>query len=170
MERLTFDGNFCEIAQCRELPCEHGGSCSQRKVWERLKEYESTGLTPEEIARAKLETEAGCLKAIARTYGIDPNRLREIAKADRNGRVVVLPVKPVLGPVVSSMLYIIEDGEIFEDWLYEVVVGMSESGHTNAIFLTGQDQISFSQSDIGKAVFLTCEDAEAALKEVSTDG
>ena len=21
MERLTFDGNFCEIAQCRELPC-----------------------------------------------------------------------------------------------------------------------------------------------------
>lgn len=21
MDRLTFDGNFCDIAQCRELPC-----------------------------------------------------------------------------------------------------------------------------------------------------
>lgn len=49
MERLTFDGNFCEIAQCRELPCQYGGSCSQRKVWERLKAYEDTGLTPEDV-------------------------------------------------------------------------------------------------------------------------
>lgn len=43
MERLTFEGNFCDIAQCG---CVRGGSfceagyCSQRKVWERLKEYE----------------------------------------------------------------------------------------------------------------------------------
>lgn len=43
MKRLTFDGLFCDIAQCKETPggtfCENG-SCSQRKVWERLKEYE----------------------------------------------------------------------------------------------------------------------------------
>lgn len=43
MERLTFEGKFCDIAQCRETPggsfCEDG-SCSQRKVWERLKAYE----------------------------------------------------------------------------------------------------------------------------------
>lgn len=43
MERLTFDGNFCDIAKCGEI---NGGSsckdgyCSQRKVWERLKQYE----------------------------------------------------------------------------------------------------------------------------------
>lgn len=24
MERLTFEGNFCDIAQCRELPCKVG--------------------------------------------------------------------------------------------------------------------------------------------------
>ena len=47
MERLTFDGNFCDIGQCRELPCPYNGACSQRKVWERLKAYEDTGLTPE---------------------------------------------------------------------------------------------------------------------------
>lgn len=42
-DRMTFDGNFCDIAQCREERwgkyCPDG-ACSQRKVWERLKEYE----------------------------------------------------------------------------------------------------------------------------------
>ena len=56
MERLTFEGNFCDIAQCTSVPggsfCEDG-ACSQRKVWERLKEYEDTGLSPEEIAERK---------------------------------------------------------------------------------------------------------------------
>ena len=91
MERLTFDGNFCDIAQCRELPCQHGGNCSQKQVWERLKAYEDTGLGPEEVERSKLEIEAGCVKAIARTYGIDINRLRKLAEADKDGRLVVLP-------------------------------------------------------------------------------
>lgn len=49
MERMTFEGNFCDIAQCRELPCPYNGACSQRKVWEQLKAYEDTGLTPEEV-------------------------------------------------------------------------------------------------------------------------
>lgn len=43
MKRLTFDGNFCDIAMCQEVRggsfCEDG-YCSQRKVWERLKNYE----------------------------------------------------------------------------------------------------------------------------------
>ena len=55
MERLTFDGNFCDIALCSEVRygsfCEDG-SCSQRRVWERLKQYEDTGLEPEDIRRA----------------------------------------------------------------------------------------------------------------------
>ena len=93
MERLTFDGNFCDIAQCRELPCQHGGNCSQKQVWERLKAYEDTGLGPEEVERSKLEIEAGCVKAIARTYGIDINCLRKLAEADKDGRLVVLPCK-----------------------------------------------------------------------------
>ena len=94
MERLTFEGNFCDIAQCREVPggsfCEDG-ACSQKKVWERLKAYEDTGLEPEEVKRSKLEIEAGCVKAIARTYGVDINRLRILAEADKDGRLVMLP-------------------------------------------------------------------------------
>ena len=49
MPRLTFEGNFCDIAMCRENPCPYNGMCSQRQTWERLKEYEDTGLEPEEI-------------------------------------------------------------------------------------------------------------------------
>lgn len=60
---------------------------------EDLRAYKATGLTPEEVERSKLEIEAGCVKAIARTYGIDINRLRKLAEADRDGRVVVLPCK-----------------------------------------------------------------------------
>ena len=52
MERLTFEGNFCDIAQCREIPCPYNGACSQRKVWERLAAYEDTGLEPEEVSDA----------------------------------------------------------------------------------------------------------------------
>lgn len=69
MERLTFDGRFCDIAQCTETPggsfCE-GGCCSQRKVWDRLKQYEDTGYTPEEIAKLQdplIAKNAALLKA-----------------------------------------------------------------------------------------------------------
>lgn len=58
---------------------------------EDLRAYKATGLTPEEVERSKLEIEAGCVKAIARTYGIDINLLRKLAEADRDGRLMVLP-------------------------------------------------------------------------------
>ena len=48
MERLTFDGNFCDISQCRELPCPRNTACTQRQVWEKLKAYEDLGFEPEE--------------------------------------------------------------------------------------------------------------------------
>lgn len=94
--------------------------------------------------------------------GLD--RLRELAEADKAGRLVVLPVKPVLTPILSSMLYIIDDGYIYEDALYEADVGMSESGKTNVVYTTLSDMMVFEQADIGKTVFLTREEAEKALE------
>lgn len=40
MDRLTFDGYFCDIVLCFEIPCLHHDACTQRQVWERLKQYE----------------------------------------------------------------------------------------------------------------------------------
>lgn len=52
MKRLTYEGNFCDIAMCDtgESCCPKGG-CSSKKVWERLKAYEDTGLSTEEVKK-----------------------------------------------------------------------------------------------------------------------
>ena len=89
LERLTFDGNFCDIAQCRELPCPCGEECSQKKAWERLKEYEDAGLSPQACRQAR-EIEEGLADV---DYSI--SRMVELMKADKDGRVVVLPREEV---------------------------------------------------------------------------
>lgn len=165
MERLTFEGNFCDIAQCRELPCKYDGNCTQKEVWERLKQFEDAVQTPEKAAWAK--------KTIEMAFSDDTSeveRLRELYKADKEGRLVVLPVRPVLTQSCASMLYIVDDDEICEDSLYEAVVGMSSSGRTNVIYTTLSDQMIFGQEAIGKTVFLTREEAEKALQEMEGKG
>ena len=87
MERLTFEGNFCEIARCKEVKCPYDTDCSQKQVWERLKQYEDTGLSPiacEESAKI----EKGLSKG-----GYSISRMVELMCADQEGRVVVLPCK-----------------------------------------------------------------------------
>lgn len=133
-----------------------------RQLYSALAAYEGTGITAEEItATASLPM---FVKVASAALGTTPDHLRELVDADKDGRVVVLPVKPVLTPILSSMLYIVEDGDIYEDALYEVIVGMSENGEINVVYTTLSDQITFEQADIGKTVFLTHEKAEKALE------
>lgn len=156
MERLTFDGNFCDIAQCRELPCQHGGNCSQKQVWERLKAYEHTGLGPEEVERAKLEIEAGCVKAIARTYGIDINRLRKLAEANKDGRMVLLPCK-----VDDTVYRIVRDADphITRDEVRNMY--FADDMTLCVELISGRIILP---EKFGKTVFLTREEAEKALE------
>lgn len=130
----------------------------------RLAAYEDTGLSPESVEALKLSMMGKAISEINEFNGLPIARMRELAEADKGGRLVVLPVKPVLTPILSSMLYIIEDGDIYEDALYEAVVGMSESGKTNVVYTTLSEQMIFEQADIGKTVFLTREKAEKALE------
>ena len=149
MGRLTFDGNFCDISQCRELPCTHGGNCTQRQVWEKLKAYEDTGLTPEEVndvmAKAKL----------ASAFGVAAERLRELAEADKAGRLVVLPCKVGDG-LWTFCSYPVEQ-------VYSFTV-------TDISTLNGRTMLNTSRCgvidarDVGKTVFLTREEAEEALE------
>ena len=141
MERLTFEGNFCDIAQCRELPCPYDGTCTQRLVWERLKAYEDAGLSPQACAEARdiEETLSGC------DYSI--SRMVELMKADKDGRVLILPCK--LGTKVYRIRYKIADypddpePEITTTWFTPEY-----------------------REDIGKTVFLTREEAEKAVQEM----
>ena len=97
MERLTEwndeQTRHAYYPRCFEEPC-YGGGCKindcpfETAVCERLAAYEDTGLTPEEI-KAPL-TEDTMINLAAQALGVEPSRLRELAVADQEGRVVVL--------------------------------------------------------------------------------
>ena len=144
MERLTFEGNFCEIARCKEVKCPYDTDCSQKQVWERLKQYEDTGLTPAEVH--SISGEWCAMMSVLNSMG-SYDRLRELAVADQEGRVLILPCK--LGTKVYRIRYEIADypddpePEIATTWFTPEY-----------------------REDIGKTVFLTREEAEKALAEM----
>lgn len=164
MERLTFDGNFCNIAMCSEVRggtfCDDGG-CSQRKVWERLKAHEDTGLTPKQCAEyAKADREGRYIVLRdAEQEGI--KRLRELAKADKEGRVVVLPCK--VGQRVFALLD--EDKHISVCEVKRIGLG-NEIGFAEIEPIGARGRMyGVSLKSFKKTVFPTREEAEAALKE-----
>ena len=143
MKRLTFEGNFCEIARCKEVKCPYDTDCSQKQVWERLKQHEDSGLSPEDAAN---------LHAILRLGdGMTLMRLRELAVADQEGRVIVLPCKE--GTTVYCISLPIAT---YPDKSKPEVV---------PIAFTRNDLLKF-----GSRVFLTREEAEKALAEMEGKG
>ena len=149
MERLTFEGNFCEIAQCKEVKCPYDTDCSQKQVWERLKQYEDSGLSPEDAAN---------LHAILRLGdGMTLMRLRELAVADQEGRVVVLPCKR------GDELWTYCNYPVKRVYSFTVSDVSTLNGRTvlNTLGLG-----TIRPEDIGKTVFLTREEAEKALAEM----
>lgn len=153
MERLTFEGNFCDIAQCRELPCKYDGNCTQKEVWERLKAYEDSRLSPQACAEAREieETLSGC--------GYSISRMVELMKADKDGRVVVPPCK------VGDVVY----GFHGEKTILPMVAKWIETntdGWCIAVQYTPMPPRFYRFSDFGKTVFLTREEAEKALQEM----
>ena len=195
MERLTDKAwrNFDPWECCgQDKYCQRGchdpGGCTKGcivpRLYARLGAYEDTGLTPEEIndlasvreisPEAEYAINKHADNIIERLDKLlhqtdDDARLRELAEADKDGRLVVLPVRPVLTQSIGSMLYIIEDGEIAEDSLCEALVGMGSNGEINIFYTTLSDQISFEQADIGKTVFLTHEEAKRALEAMKDE-
>ena len=159
MERLTFDGNFCDIAQCSEVPggsfCEDG-ACSQKKVWERLKAYEDTGWTPEMLR--KLGENAWHLWDFAQAAeNMTVGRLKELAEADKDGRVVVLPCRQ------GDELWTYCNHPVKRVYSFTVSDVSTLNGRTvlNTLGLG-----TIRPEDIGKTVFLTREEAEKALRKM----
>ena len=69
------------------MKCPYDTNCSQKQVWERLKAYEDTGLSPiacEESAKIEKGLSEG---------GYSISRMVELMCADKEGRVVVLPCR-----------------------------------------------------------------------------
>lgn len=140
MERLTFDGKFCDIAKCRELPCPYNNACTQRQVWERLKQYEDSGLSPIACEEAR-KIDDGLSE---HDYSIA--RMVELMQADKAGRVVVLPCK--VGDTVYRLQYVEE---------------------SPGRFIVDAVPIKFALiwfDEFGKTVFLTREEAKKELEVI----
>lgn len=111
---------------------------------EDLRAYEATRLTPEDITAAV--SIPMFVKVASAALGATPERLRELAEADRAGRLVVLPCK--LG------------GEVWAPGCGRTVkLRVVEA----ALLLQGEGGEGYEKlSDFGKTFFATKEGAEEA--------
>ena len=94
------------------------------------------------------------------------DRLRELAEADKDGRVVVLPCK------VGDTVYMIERIFDIDNGVRDEICARKVIGHggnnLNKLWLIGSGgicNVSIFVSEFGKTVFLTHEEAKKALEE-----
>lgn len=132
---------------------------------EDLRAYKATGLTPErcaEFARADAEGRYIVMRD-AEQEGVA--RLRELAEADKDGRLVVLPCK--VGDTVWANL----DGMRLPRKC--VIEFVNIGSHVTTIVFSTVDglreQYGINPSSFGKTVFLTREKAEAALEAMKDE-
>lgn len=123
----------------------------------RLAAYEDTGLTPEEVSALAKDWSDLCT-TIGECGGID--RLRELAEADKDGRVVVLPCQS--GEHVFALL---DDQKRVRECevKHAVLDGWRKIFYIVPVGGLG-DAYSAPFGAFGKTVFLTREEAEKALE------
>ena len=134
----------------------------EEAAWSRLAAYEDTGLEPDEVNALQKDWSDLCT-VIGECGGID--RLRELAEADKAGRLVVLPCK--VGQRVFALLD--TDKHISECEVKRIGLG-------NEIGFVGLEPIGargreygVALNGFGKTVFLTREEAEKALEAMKKE-
>ena len=124
-----------------------------RQLYSALAAYEGTGMTPESVEALKLSMMGKTIAEIKEFNGLPVDRLRELAEADKDGRLVVLPCK--VGDTIYHISKVrtshFEDDKIIIDdegrWkIYEMPFALIHLPY------------------IGKSYFLTREEAEKALE------
>ena len=99
MERLTahskqtsHENGICCTHFCGPEGIEVGGNCAmnckwEEAAWSRLAAHEDTVLEPESVEALKLSMMGKAISEIAEFNGLPIDRLRELAEADKDGRV-----------------------------------------------------------------------------------
>lgn len=151
MERLTyFKDGYWRV--------NFSGVQYQADFVDRLAAYEDTGLTPEEVLpKDKADEIALKLMRLADLESLcSYDRIRELAEADKDGRVVVLPCK-----VGDTVWRIVRDGEphITRDEVRDMYFA---DDMTPCVELVG-GRVTFTEK-FGKTIFLSREEAEKALR------
>lgn len=140
------------------------------EIYWRLKEYEDLGFAPEEYKQAMCADIMVRCAAIA--LGVSAERLRELAEADKAERVVVLPCK------VGDTAWVKDRAGIPREMCLEAPdIRFICTDEDNTCMATcGRTEnglcayrIMNDNSDIGKRVFLTREEAETALEAMKDE-
>lgn len=127
-----------------------------------LRAYKDTGLTPErcaEFARADAEGRYIVMRD-AEQEGVA--RLRELAEADKDGRLVVLPCK------VGDVVFGIHNGQTVLPMVAKWIETNTD-GWTVAAQYSPMAPNFYRFSDFGKTVFRTLEEAEKALEAMKDE-
>lgn len=134
-------------------------SAFRQRCVERLADYEDTGRTPEEVTALgnlfdyALEESKTLTEQLALL-----NRIRELAEADKNGCVIIVPCK------VGDTVYFALLGKIIEKQVFSIVA----FSNSTRIYCGGTSEY-FRPEDIGKTFFLTREEAEKALEAMKDE-
>lgn len=125
----------------------------------RLKAYEDTERTPEEVTALGKLFDYALKESKTLTEQLALlNRLRDLAEADRYGRLAVLPCK------VGDTVYFALLGRIIEKQVFSIV----SFSNSTRIYCDGTSEY-FRPEDIGKTFFLTHEAAEKALEAMKDE-
>ena len=149
MERLTYFENG-------HWQLDFNGYQYRAEFVDRLAAYEDTGLAPEEVH--SLWGEWNAMMSVLNSIG-GYDRLRELAEADKDGRVVVLPCK------VGDVVYGFHGRRTILPMVAKWIETNTDGWAVAAQYVPMAPKF-YQFSDFGKTVFLTREEAEAALKEV----
>lgn len=142
----TAVGGFCTAVAAAHCPL--------------LREYLDTELTPEEVNDAVVGAKLMAKAKVVSAFGVAAERLRELAEADKAGRLVVLPCKPG-----------------YELWTFcsHPVEQVYSFTVTDISTLNGRTMLNTSRCgvidarDVGKTVFLTHEEAEKELEAMKDE-
>ena len=152
MERLTYRPKEPYISKLSGDLIEAYSDADIRDIINRLAAYEDTRLTPEQCENAKVIIESAFSDDTSKA-----ERIRELLKADKDGRLVVLPCK--VGDTVYFRTY---------DCNGKVDLGIQPHKVTAivgyAIVRGRYTDVGLSLGPYGVSWFLTREEAEAALE------
>lgn len=138
------------MADCTALYC-------RNRLLGRLMEYEDTGLEPEAVETVKLALCAKHMVDLETLNNTPISRLVELAEADKEGRVVVLPCRQ------GDELWTYCNHPVKRVYSFTVSDVSTLNGRTvlNTLGLG-----TIRPEDIGKTIFLTHKEAEKALQEM----
>lgn len=161
MERMTIRGDHgVYMAPGWDFRIDSDDYELVQKVLDRFAAYEDTCLAPEDIT--KPFGEETILKLAASVFGMAPDRLRELVKVSLF-RGAIYPGATVYCLCEDLLcFYPKTDGwYVSEETVGAVGVGRFYVGEPS-------ENTAFDVSDVGKIVFLTRQEAEAAVAKIAT--